>query len=134
MNALKPRPRFQVLVMSEEGRLGRESIETAYALKQLVTGGVRVFLRTRISPTGEALERTRLRVRTGAHNSSQAIPAFDHTSRRCAALAALRRRSTSASRPELKAKGVSDSRSSASVIVTCSALGLCNRLLYDIKL
>ena len=29
MNALKPRPRFQVLVMSEESRLGREAIETA---------------------------------------------------------------------------------------------------------
>src|SRR5215203_1189776 len=43
MNALKPRPAFQVLVMSEESRLGREAIETAYALKQLVTGGVRVF-------------------------------------------------------------------------------------------
>jgi DNA invertase Pin-like site-specific DNA recombinase len=43
MNALKPRPPFQVLVMSEEARLGREAIETAYALKQLVTAGVRVF-------------------------------------------------------------------------------------------
>jgi len=32
MNALatKPRPPFQVLVMSEESRLGRESIETAF--------------------------------------------------------------------------------------------------------
>ena len=29
--------------MSEESRLGREAIETAYALKQLVTAGVRVF-------------------------------------------------------------------------------------------
>jgi hypothetical protein len=29
--------------MSEESRLGRETIETAYALKQLVTAGVRVF-------------------------------------------------------------------------------------------
>ena len=37
LNALKPRPPFQVLVMSEESRLGREQIETAYALKQLVT-------------------------------------------------------------------------------------------------
>ena len=37
MNALKPRPPFQVLIMSEESRLGREAIETAYALKQLVT-------------------------------------------------------------------------------------------------
>jgi DNA invertase Pin-like site-specific DNA recombinase len=35
MNALKPRAPFQVLVMSEESRLGREAIETAYALKQL---------------------------------------------------------------------------------------------------
>jgi len=29
MNALKPQARFQVLVMSEESRLGREAIETA---------------------------------------------------------------------------------------------------------
>ena len=43
MNALKPRPPFQVLIMSEESRLGREAIETAYALKQLITAGVRVF-------------------------------------------------------------------------------------------
>jgi DNA invertase Pin-like site-specific DNA recombinase len=43
MNALKPRAPFQVLVLSEESRLGREAIETAYALKQLVTSGVRVF-------------------------------------------------------------------------------------------
>ena len=43
MNALKPRPPFQVLVMSEESRLGREAIETAYALKQLISAGVRVF-------------------------------------------------------------------------------------------
>src|SRR5437867_9127288 len=38
MNALKPRPPFQVLIMSEESRLGREAIETAYALKQRVIG------------------------------------------------------------------------------------------------
>ena len=43
MNALTPTPPFQVLIMSEEARLGREAIETAYALKQLVTAGVRVF-------------------------------------------------------------------------------------------
>src|SRR5688572_16908769 len=43
MNALKPRPPFQVLIMSEESRLGREAIETAYALKQITTSGVRVF-------------------------------------------------------------------------------------------
>ena len=43
MNALKPRPPFQVLIMSEESRLGREAIETAYALKQLIAAGVRIF-------------------------------------------------------------------------------------------
>jgi DNA invertase Pin-like site-specific DNA recombinase len=43
MNALKPRPPFQALVMSEKSRLGREQIGTAYALKQLVDAGVRVF-------------------------------------------------------------------------------------------
>src|SRR5262245_65832879 len=39
MNALKPWAPFQVLVMSEESRLGREQIETAYALKQIITAG-----------------------------------------------------------------------------------------------
>ena len=34
MNALKPKPSFEVLIMSEESRLGRESIETAYALNR----------------------------------------------------------------------------------------------------
>src|SRR5712691_42520 len=43
MNSLKPRPPFRALVMSEESRLGREQIETAYALKQIVDAGVRVF-------------------------------------------------------------------------------------------
>lgn len=43
MNALKPRPSFQFLIMSEESRLGRESIETSYALKQIMDAGVRVF-------------------------------------------------------------------------------------------
>jgi site-specific DNA recombinase len=57
MNALKPRAPFQVLIMSEESRLGREAIETAYALKQLIQAGVRVFFyledreRTLDSPT-----------------------------------------------------------------------------------
>lgn len=40
--AQKPRP-FDVLVMSEGSRLGRESIETAYVLKQLIKAGIRVF-------------------------------------------------------------------------------------------
>jgi site-specific DNA recombinase len=80
MSALKPRPPFQVLVMSEESRLGREAIETAYALKQLVTAGVRVFFyledreRTLDSPTdkimlslttfADELEREKARQRT----------------------------------------------------------------------
>lgn len=80
LNALKPRPPFQVLVMSEESRLGRESIEVAYALKALVQADVRVFLyledreRTLNSPTdklllsvtafADELERERARQRT----------------------------------------------------------------------
>jgi hypothetical protein len=44
MNALKPRPPFQVLIMSEESRLGREAIETAYALKQIVARGRAVWM------------------------------------------------------------------------------------------
>lgn len=43
MNSLKPQRRFDVLIMSEESRLGREQIEVSYALKQLVQAGVRVF-------------------------------------------------------------------------------------------
>lgn len=61
MNALKPRPVFQVLIMSEESRLGREQIETAYALKQLITSGVQVWFyldnrqRTLDSPMEKAM-------------------------------------------------------------------------------
>ena len=57
INTLTPRPPFQVLVMSEESRRGREQIETSYLLKQLITAGVRVFYyledreRTLDSPT-----------------------------------------------------------------------------------
>lgn len=43
MNALKPRPPFQVLIMSEESRLGREAIQASYAFKQIIDAGVRVF-------------------------------------------------------------------------------------------
>jgi len=43
MDVLKPHPPFQVLIMSEESRLGREQIETSYALKQIMDAGVRVF-------------------------------------------------------------------------------------------
>ena len=61
MNALKPKAPFDVLIMSEESRLGREAIETAYALKQLIQAGVRVFFyledheRTLDSPTDKLL-------------------------------------------------------------------------------
>ena len=61
MNALKPKPPFQILIMSEESRLGREQIETAYALKQIITAGVRVFYyledreRTLESPTDKLM-------------------------------------------------------------------------------
>ncbi len=43
MNSLRPNPSFQILIMSEESRLGRESIETSYALKQIIDAGVRLF-------------------------------------------------------------------------------------------
>ena len=68
MNALKPRPPFQVLVMSEESRLGREAIETAYALKQLVTTGVRVFfyLEDRERTLNSPLEKAMLSLQTMA--------------------------------------------------------------------
>jgi DNA invertase Pin-like site-specific DNA recombinase len=61
MNALKPRAPFQALIMSEESRLGREQIESAYAMKQLTQAGVRIWLyledreRTLDSPTEKLL-------------------------------------------------------------------------------
>jgi site-specific DNA recombinase len=42
-NALQPRSPFDVLVMMDSSRLGREMIETSYALLQIVNAGVRVF-------------------------------------------------------------------------------------------
>ena len=62
MNALKPRPPFQVLIMSEESRLGREQIETAYVLKQIIDAGVRVFfyLEDRERTLDSALEKVML--------------------------------------------------------------------------
>ena len=74
MNAL-PAKSFQVLIMSEESRLGREAIEVSYALKQIISAGVRVFLylsdteRTRLCPQGEGWPRhwrARVRVRQRA--------------------------------------------------------------------
>ncbi len=80
MNAIKPTAPFQVLIMSEEARLGREAIETAYALKQLITAGVQVWFyledrqRTLESPSeklllsvtafADELEREKARQRT----------------------------------------------------------------------
>lgn len=42
MNALKPRPEFSVLIVSELSRLGREQLETGYAVKQLSQAGVAI--------------------------------------------------------------------------------------------
>lgn len=80
MNSLRPKPLFHVLIMSEESRLGREAIETAYALKQIICADVRVFFyledreRTLDSPTdkvmlsltafADELEREKARQRT----------------------------------------------------------------------
>ena len=43
LNALRPKPPFQTLLVTDRDRLGREQIETAYVLKQLIQAGVRVF-------------------------------------------------------------------------------------------
>src|SRR5438477_2452670 len=43
MASLKPRPPFDVLVLYDDSRLGREQYETGYALKKLMQAGVRVF-------------------------------------------------------------------------------------------
>ena len=62
MNALKPRPAFHFLIMSEESRLGREQIETAYALKQIMDAGVRVlfYLEDRERTLDSALDKMML--------------------------------------------------------------------------
>jgi len=43
LNSLKPRAPFNVLIVSELSRLGREQLETGYACKQLSQAGVRIF-------------------------------------------------------------------------------------------
>jgi len=44
LNALKLKPRpFDWLILSEESRLGRESFETGYILKQILSSGVRIW-------------------------------------------------------------------------------------------
>jgi site-specific DNA recombinase len=78
--ALAPRAAFGVLIMSEESRLGREQIETAYVLKRITDAGVAVWFylddrqRTLDSPSDKVMlsltafasemERDRARVRT----------------------------------------------------------------------
>jgi site-specific DNA recombinase len=92
MNALKPRPTFQILILSEESRLGREELEVGYALKQILQPGVRVFFyledreRTLDSPTdkimlsltafADELEREKARQRT--YDAMQRKPAAGH--------------------------------------------------------
>ena len=58
MNALKPKSPFQVLIMSEESRLGREQIQTAYALQQITDAGVRVFYYLDRSRNGSSTRRS----------------------------------------------------------------------------
>ena len=43
LNALKPKPLFDVLIVSEVSRLGREQFEVGYGLKQLAQAGVKVY-------------------------------------------------------------------------------------------
>src|SRR5262249_10003132 len=43
LNMLRPRPPFQVLITSEESRLGREQIQTAYVIQQILDADVRIF-------------------------------------------------------------------------------------------
>jgi site-specific DNA recombinase len=43
MNALRPRPPFQVLIVMEQSRLGRSLDEVPYALKRITDAGVRVY-------------------------------------------------------------------------------------------
>ena len=43
MDALRPKPSFQVLIISEESRLGRSTTEVPYAIGRLVKAGVEVW-------------------------------------------------------------------------------------------
>jgi site-specific DNA recombinase len=43
LNALKPKALFDVLIVSEVSRLGREQFEVGYGLKQLAQAGVKVY-------------------------------------------------------------------------------------------
>lgn len=68
LNALEPRPAFQVLIMSEESRLGRESIETGWTLKKITDAGVRVFyyLEDRERTLGSSMDKVMMHLSTFA--------------------------------------------------------------------
>ncbi len=83
LTALSLLPPFQALVMSEESRLGREQIETAYVLKQITDAGVHVwfYLEDRERTLDTAMEKShaepgQLRRRDGAREEQ---PARDPT-------------------------------------------------------
>jgi site-specific DNA recombinase len=67
LNAIE-RPTFRVLIMSEESRLGRESIETGWTLKKIIDAGVRVFyyLEDRERTLDSALEKVMMHLSTFA--------------------------------------------------------------------
>jgi len=44
MDSLNPRPPFQILIMSEESRLGRDQIRMTYALQESIDAGVRIWV------------------------------------------------------------------------------------------
>jgi hypothetical protein len=92
MNALKPEPGFQVLIMSEESRLGREQIETAYALKQIMDAGVRVcfYLRRGGPSTPRPSPETRRAGSAGARRRSMASRRIFSPASPCAPSAAAR--------------------------------------------
>lgn len=60
MNALKPRSPFQILVMMEQSRLGREQTETAYAPKRLSDAGVRIAMDKLAKAVLDTIDRTLL--------------------------------------------------------------------------
>jgi site-specific DNA recombinase len=88
LGLLTPRAPFQHLIMSEESRLGREQIETAYILKRILDANVRVHFylddreRTLDSPMDKMMaglqhfaaemERERARLRTYSAMASKA--------------------------------------------------------------
>jgi DNA invertase Pin-like site-specific DNA recombinase len=68
LNAVTRRPAFQVLIMSEESRLGRESIETGWTLRKITDAGVRVFyyLEDRERTLGSSMDKVMMHLSTFA--------------------------------------------------------------------